>query len=43
MGINILAVLLSPIASMAGYQYLIIMRILMGLGKDFYSMFGAAL
>ena len=30
--LNILAILLSPICSMAGYQYLIGMRIMMGLG-----------
>ena len=30
--LNILATLFSPIASVAGYQYLIFMRILLGLG-----------
>ena len=30
--LNVLATLLSPVCSMAGYQYLILMRILKGLG-----------
>ena len=30
--LNILGIILSPVCSFAGYQYLILMRILMGLG-----------